>query len=108
MEQISMEMFGNLEDGPTDDRMIVRILGHRVGSAGGWFYCSGHCIMMPEFEMEPGLLKFAPDLKSVPKNTGLMIDYYAGLLALIPHSAKGSGETMPWQPIWTGQFKLEV
>ena len=105
MSEISIELFGNIEDAP-DDKMVVRILGHRVGTSDGWFYLGGHSILMPEFKMEPGLHKFAPDVTSVAEHTGLLIDYYAGLIALVPHAPKGSMHAMELKPIWSAQITV--
>jgi len=103
---MSMDMFGHLEDAP-NERMVARVLGYRVGTADGWFHCGGHTVFMPEFEMEPGMFQFAPTDVNIPKHTGLMIDYYAGLIALVPHAAKGSSEPIlaaDMKPIWSGKL----
>jgi len=104
-EMIAMDMFGNLEDAP-DNRMVVRILGHRVGTSDGWFHGGGHTVVLPEFKMEPGFRKFAPDVDDVADHTALMIDYYAGFLALIPHAAQGSTEQIEMVPVWTATLSM--
>ncbi len=89
---MSVRLYGQLEsDG---SRLVVRVLGHRVGTADGWFHWQGWTIVAPGFKPDEGLDRFFPGLLVVDQTSagqgvlGLMIDYYTGQIALVEMPAK--------------------
>jgi len=69
-------MFGELEDAP-EDRMVVRAIGHVLGTSAGWFHYEGLSVMFPEFRTtHPKLLKLIADIR--PERVCLGIDFYTG------------------------------
>jgi hypothetical protein len=88
---MGVRLYGQLErDG---ERLVVRVLGHRVGTADGWFHWNGWTVIMPGFKVGEGLSKFFVDQTMVEAakavaTLGLMVDYYSGQIALIEMPAK--------------------
>jgi hypothetical protein len=89
---MSIKLYGQLEsDGA---RLVVRVLGHKVGTADGWFHWDGWAIVAANFTPDDGLAKFFPDIVVAPALSegatvlGLMVDFYSGQIALIEMPAK--------------------
>lgn len=97
---MSVRLYGQLEsDG---ERLVARVLGHKVGTADGWFHWQGHTIVYPGFTPDEGFTKFFPELLvgerwgvTAPSVLGLMIDYYSGQIALIEMAAKDQIQHVP-------------
>lgn len=79
---MSLDMFGNLEDAKTKDRMVVRIVGYGIGESSGWFHYGGLCAVFPEFISQ---LKFFTDNmpKKAKESIHLIIDFYTGQSAIL-------------------------
>jgi hypothetical protein len=101
MKEIDWHMFGGLEDDERDpDRMVVRILGQRIGTCLGWMHFDGHAIIMPQFKREPGLLFFMKD-QDLPEKTAVVVDYYAGLLAICEEPTKQIQTLHDLKMVWS-------
>jgi len=100
-DEITMNMFGDLEEvGDEEGRMVVRILGHRIGTSLGWLHVGGHTVIMPEFKREPGLLHFMPD-RDIPNQAGVIVDYYAGLMGIIEEPTQKVHELSDLKLVWS-------
>jgi hypothetical protein len=100
-----MDMFCRLEDADNDDeRMNVRVLGHHIGTSFGWLHLGGHTVLCPEFRRAPGLLKFMPD-RDIPEEAVVIIDYYAGLIAIVEKPTRQLSEMNDFKVVWAGRLK---
>ena len=74
----TLAMFGELEDAP-EDRMVVRAIGHVLGTAAGWFHYAGLSVIFPEFRSDhPKLHGLIAALGIQPRRVCLAIDFYTG------------------------------
>ena len=74
-------MFGELEDAP-EDRMVVRAIGHVLGTSAGWFHYDGLSVIFPVFRTtHPKLVGLIPDIQ--PTRVCLGIDFYTGEVKII-------------------------
>ena len=84
MPEITLEMFGDLEDGPTGlDDMKVRVLGFIVGESDGWFHWNGHCVVCPHFRPSIPFFNDKMPTDMEPESIGLIIDYYLGYAGIV-------------------------
>lgn len=89
-DQATINQLGELESA-SEGRMVVRILGYKVGTSEGWFHHDGWAVVCPNYAPDEGIKRFLPD--EVPNETGigLILDLYSGEIVLIRH---GDGTTM--------------
>jgi len=88
-----LEMLGALEDGPTEDSMVVRALGYRLGIADGWFHWDGLAVVFPHFKPEIDILKNAMPVGVDEKDIHLAVDFYSGEALIITRSDTDTGIT---------------
>jgi hypothetical protein len=111
-EKSVLGAFGDIETDKDDD-MIVRVIGYNIGSAAGWFHFNGGwCVMAPDFKPnDDAELKFGiPYHKyEMVEHKGLIVDFYAGQIALVEHLPKGA-EVDIGNPVmkvlWNGPLKV--
>lgn len=97
---MSIRHYGDLETAADGTRMVVRVLGLRVGTSDGWFHWNGWAVVAPNFEPDEDALEkifadlvIAPDLEGKAQTKlGLVADFYTGSIALI-EMPKDKGDT---------------
>ena len=88
-----IEMMGHLEDDPTEaGRMIVRVLGKRLGTAAVWLHFGGWCIVAMDFKPEDK--RFACDGEH--KDVALLVDLYSGEMAMVAGASTVDNDTTNW------------
>ncbi len=86
-----LEMIGALEDGPTEDTMVVRALGYRLGVADGWFHWDGLAVVFPHFKPEIDVLKNAMPVEIPEEDIHLLVDFYSGEALIISKHEADTG-----------------
>jgi hypothetical protein len=89
-----LAMMGALEDADDDERMVVRVLGRRLGTSHGWVHMGGWCVMAPEFKPETS--DYGVDGFKDHKHLALVIDYYTGHMLLLS-DVESDGPTGKWK-----------
>ena len=103
-----INLIGDLETAEGSERMVVRVLGHRVGTSDGWIHHDGWCVVSPDFIPEPAIEKFLKfPFSEDRKNLALVTDFYSGQLTLLSNVIKG-GTPNDWievQSVMLGDAK---
>lgn len=82
-----LHMFGELEIAP-DSRMVVRAIGHVLGTSASWFHFGGLSVIFPIFQTKhPKLIELIGNMP--PNQVCLAIDFYTGEVKII----EGTEET---------------
>jgi hypothetical protein len=91
--EAELQSFGSIEEAPGGvDRMVIRLVGRRVGTAGGWIHLNGWCVIAPEFLPEEGIEHIFKEPVQTTEHLGLLIDFYSGEIALVRHTPRETGE----------------
>jgi hypothetical protein len=95
--------------------LVVRVLGVRLGRAGGWLHMGGFAVMLPDFVPEAGYAKYG-DLDKVMalpeaerQHLGLVLDLYAGVMLLLSNVKEEDGaDPEDWVTIEGRQLVLNT
>lgn len=74
---LEMALFGELEDAP-NDKMVVRVLGYKIGISDGWFHWNGLAVVFPVFKPSISFLEEKMPKSVKPEQVHLAIDFYSG------------------------------
>lgn len=84
----ALGQFERAQDAQGHERIVVRLVGKRYGTASGWMHWTNWAVITPNFVPDQWFVDGVPN-KLPDKNLALVIDFYVGEWLLVGGMVKG-------------------